>query len=131
MGADGRLEQAGDPGPDRAGERAGDDREEDVHEAGQAGQRRADPDGHDRADEVLALAADVEHPAAERERDREPGADERDAGDQRLLQVDRRERLEVVHVPREPDVASVNGMPSSYEPTWKNQLKPAPSKIAL
>ena len=27
--------------------------------------------------------------------------------------------------------ASVNGIRSSYEPTWKNQLSPAPSKIAL
>ena len=58
----------------------------------------------DRPGEVLALPADVEHPAAERERDGEPGEDERHPDDQRLLQVDGRERLEVVHVPREPDV---------------------------
>ena len=36
-----------------------------------ARERRADPDRDVQADEVLALAADVEHPAAERERDRE------------------------------------------------------------
>ena len=33
---DGRLEEAGDPGPDRADEHARDDGDEDVHEAGQA-----------------------------------------------------------------------------------------------
>ena len=70
----------------------------------QLGQRRADPNAHDRADEVLALPADVEHPAAEGERDREPGEDEPHPDDERLLQVDCRQRLEVVHVPRKPDV---------------------------
>ena len=39
------------------------------------------------ADEVLALAADVEHPAAERERDREPGQDQRRRLEQRLREV--------------------------------------------
>ena len=84
------------PASRRAREHAGDDREQDVDEARQAGQLRADPDAHDRAGQVLALAADVEHAAAERERDREPGQDERDEGDQRLLQVVGGQRLDVV-----------------------------------
>ena len=46
-------------------------------EPGMPGERRADPDGDDRADEVLALAADVEQAAAERERDGEAGEDQR------------------------------------------------------
>ena len=72
------LQEAGDPGPDRAGERRGDDRR-----AGRAA--AAAIDAHEEpiqfatieADEVLALAADVEHAAAERERDGEAGEDER------------------------------------------------------
>ena len=75
MRADRRLQEAGDPGPGRAGERADDDRERDVQERVQPVERRADPDGEDRADEVLALAADVEQAAAEGERDREPRED--------------------------------------------------------
>ena len=77
------------PAQQRPGERAGDDRERGCGRSpGRLGQLRADPDGHDRAGEVLALAADVEHAAAERERDREPGQDERDEVDQRLLEVE-------------------------------------------
>ena len=52
-------------------------------------ERRADPDRQDRADDVLALAADVEQAAAERERHREAGEDQRRREDQRLLEVDR------------------------------------------
>ena len=59
--------------------------------AGMPVERRADPDGRERADEVLALAADVEQAAAERERDREAGEDQRRRMDQRLLQVQRRD----------------------------------------
>ena len=68
---------------------------------------------HDRADDVLALAADVEQAAAERERDREAGEDQRRRLDQRLLQVER------------GDVAVVRGSHG------KNQFSPVPSKIAL
>ena len=92
--------------------------------AGQPGQRRADPDGHDRAGEVLALPADVEHPAAERERDGEPGEDERHPDDQRLLQVDRRQRLEVVHVPREPDVGVGERDPKLVGPDLEEPVQP-------
>ena len=28
-------------------------------------------------------------------------------------------------------VASMNGTPASYEPTWKNQFRPVPAKISL
>ena len=76
-------------------------------------ERRADPDGEDRADEVLALAADVEEAAAERERDREPDEDERRRRDQRLLQVERGD--------------DVRSSPVTH---GKNQLRPEPSKIA-
>ena len=51
---------------------------------------RADPDGNDRPDDVLALSADVEEAAAERERDREPGEDERRGHQERLREVVRR-----------------------------------------
>ena len=62
-------------------------------------------------DEVLALTADVEHPAAESERDRETGQDQR-----RRLQ----ERLrEVVG-----DVAAVSVV------GWKIQFRPAPLKMS-
>ena len=44
------------------------------------------------SDDVLALAADVEEAAAERERDGEAGEDQRRRDDQRLLQVERRVR---------------------------------------
>ena len=44
----------------------------------------ADPVRDDEADEVLALAADVEHAAAEREGDREAGEDQRRRLQERL-----------------------------------------------
>ena len=43
--------------------------------------------GEDEPDPVLALAADVEEPAAEREGDRERGKDQRRRGAEGLLQV--------------------------------------------
>ena len=68
---DSSLEEASDPRPDRArrGPRS-DAADEDVQRA-QAFRRGACPrqSAVEEADEVLALAADVEHPAAERERD--------------------------------------------------------------
>ena len=66
--------------------------------------RRADPDRHVRADEVLALAADVEHAAAEGEGDGEAGEDQRRGDDQRLLEVDRRVRACEAGHPREEPV---------------------------
>ena len=92
---------------------ASDDREHDVQQPRHAGERRADPHGDVGADEVLALAADVEQPAAEGEGDREAGEDQRRGGDQRLLEVERRGRALV---------AEIHG---------KIQFSPVPLKIAL
>ena len=58
------------------------------------------------ADEVLALAADVEHAAAEGERDREPREHERRRHEQRLLQVEAATTRVVVGDPREEPVQS-------------------------
>ena len=58
----------------------------------------------ERADEVLALAADVEQAAAERERDRQAGEDQRRRHDQRLLQVQRRDGAVLGADPREEPV---------------------------
>ena len=45
---------------------------------------------------------------------RQPGQDERDENDQRLLEVERGQRLDVVHVPEERNVGvDVNGIRSS------------------
>ena len=79
-----------------------------------ARERRADPDGDDRADDVLALAADVEQAAAERERDGEAGQDQRRRQEQRLLEVQRRGDALVVRLTH-----------------GKSQFRPVPSKIAL
>ena len=65
------------------------------------------------ADEVLALAADVEHAAAERERDREPGEDQR-----------RRDRSSVC-----AEVVRGRAVRPTSVVGWKSQLRPAPLKI--
>ena len=67
-------------------------------------ERRADPDGGDRADDVLALAADVEQAGAEGERDGEADEDQRRRQQQRLLQVERRDRAVLAGDPREEPV---------------------------
>ena len=67
-----------------------DDREHDVDERVETGERRADPDGEERADEVLPLAADVEHAAAERKCDGKAREDQRGRDEQGLLEVERR-----------------------------------------
>ena len=72
-------------------------------------------------DDVLALAADVEHAAAEGERDREPGEDQRRRQQQRLLEV-------VARGVRSGRRAVVNGVDAVA--TWKNQFSPVPLKIA-
>ena len=69
---------------------------------------RADVDPDDRADEVLALTADVEEAAAKRERDREPGEDQRGCRQQRLREVVRGREVRV-GVPPEPDVVVREG----------------------
>ena len=84
----------------------------------------ADPDRGDRADDVLALAADVEQPAAEREGDGEPGEDERRRQqEQRLLEV-RRCELIVFH----GNQRAVRT--DAVRADLKNQFSPVPSKIA-
>ena len=63
-----------------------------------------DPDGGgERAGDVLALAADVEQAAAERERDGQAGEHQGRRQHQRLLERIGVTRLEAVGVPREPD----------------------------
>ena len=64
----------------------------------------ADVDPGVGADEVLAVAADVEQAGAEREGDREAGEDQRRGDDQRLLQVERGERAVVARDPRQQPV---------------------------
>ncbi len=83
---------------------AGEHREDDVQQARHALERRADPDGPDPAHDVLALAADVEQAAAEGERHREAGEDQRRRHDQRLLEVQRRDRAVLRARPREEPV---------------------------
>ena len=109
VGAHRRLEEAGDPGEERAGEGGGADGEEDVHAVREAGPRGADPDGRERAGDVLALAADVEEAAAERERDREPGEHQRRRQQQGLLEGVGVPRLEAVGVPGEPHLGVREG----------------------
>ena len=88
--ADGRLQEPGDPGPRRAREGCRPDAQQDVQEGIQSGEVDAEPVGDVEADEVLALPADVEHPAAEGEGDREPAEDERRRLQEGLRQVVRR-----------------------------------------
>ena len=111
VGADRRLQEPGDPGEQRTRERGGARwRGRRAGTCVMLGERRADPDGGERAGDVLALAADVEEPAAERERDGEPGEDQRRRQQQGLLEGIGVARLEAVRVPAgtRPGV-SVNG----------------------
>ena len=87
VGADRRLQEAGDPGPHGARQSRRDDRHEDVQPGGQEVEPDADLDGGDRADDVLALPADVEEPAAEGEGHGQAREDEDGELDQRLLEV--------------------------------------------
>ena len=100
-----RLQQAGDARPQPAGEqRRRAIASTTCRSAGVPSRRGADVDRGERADEVLALAADVEQAGAERERDRQAGEDQRRGQDQRLLQVQRGERPVVARDPREQPV---------------------------
>jgi hypothetical protein len=85
-----RLQQSGDARVRRAGESRHGDRKHDMPWSVHRHERRADPQSEDRADDVLALAADVEEPAAESDGDREPAEDECCGQQQRLLQIRRR-----------------------------------------
>ena len=105
--AHGGLEEAGDPGEHRAGEHGRDDGEQDERHRGEVDVERyfgRDDDGRGRAGEVLALAADVEEPAAEREGDRDPGEHERHPHEERLLELDRRAARVLARLPREEPV---------------------------
>ena len=85
-----------------AGQRADQHRERHVQVRVHALERGADPHGEDPPGEVLALAADVEQAAAECERDGETHEDERRRLDQRLLEVEGRDRVEVPRDLEEP-----------------------------
>ena len=87
MGASRRFQEPGDCRVQASGERRDDDGEEDVRNVSHAREVGSDPDAGDDADEVLALAADVEEAATERERDREARQGERRREDQHLLEV--------------------------------------------
>ena len=90
VGADGGAEEAGDAAPERSAKDAGQDAEADVERPAQPLQVRPDEQGEDEPDPVLALAADVEEAAPEREGDGERGEDQRRRGPERLLEVARR-----------------------------------------
>ena len=104
MRPDRGLEEACDPRPERTRERRDDDREEDVRERVQAVEGRPDPHGEDAADDVLALTADVEHAAAEREGNRETREDQRRHDQERLLEVEARVEPLVARDPGEEPV---------------------------
>ena len=82
-----RLQEAGDTRPRSARERRGPDRQHDVRQRAHRCELVADPVRDVEADEVLALAADVEHPAAEGEGDGEPGQDQGRRLQERLREV--------------------------------------------
>ena len=98
------LQQARDRPPGRASEAGRHHREQDVGQGGHRRERGADPDGEVGADEVLALAADVEEAAAEGEGDRQAGEDQRRRGEQRLLEVQLGDDPVVLADPREEPV---------------------------
>ena len=104
VGARRRLQQAGDAAPHRAGRARPDHAEHDVQQRRHRVERRAEPDRHVGADEVLALAADVEQAAAERERHRQAGEDQRRRDDQRLLEVEGGDGAVLLADPREEPV---------------------------
>src|SRR4051794_30507890 len=79
-----RLERPRDPAPRPPGGRGEAPPPPVVKRRGRPARRRPAPPRRIRADEVLALTADVEQPAAERERDRQAREDERRRHDQRL-----------------------------------------------
>ena len=85
--------------------------EQDVRHRRHAREDDADPVRDDEPDEVLALAADVEHAAAEGERDGEAAEDQRRRLQQRLREV-------------------VGRRSSGIVVGWKIQLRPAPLKMS-
>ena len=104
VGADGRLQDPGDSAPDRRRRRSDAEREEDVERPRRPLEVRPDVEGREEADPVLALPADVEEAAAEGERDRDSGQDERRHQDERLLEVVRGVLARLARHPREEPV---------------------------
>ena len=98
------FRKPGDAREQRTREAGRGDRENDVREVRHAREGRAHPDRGERAGDVLALAADVEQAAAERERDGQAGEHQGRRQQQRLLERVGVTRLEAVGVPREPDL---------------------------
>ena len=86
------LEHPGDAAPDRAADHRRRPRRR--LSAGHAAEVLAHPQRGDEPDPVLALAADVEQPAAEREGDREAGEDERRGCDSVATRLFRRAPLD-------------------------------------
>jgi hypothetical protein len=104
VSSDRRLQEACDARPQASGEGCGDDRDQDVQEGRQRVQRRPDPDRRDRADDVLALAADVEEPAPEGKSNGQPREHEHRELDQCLLEVARSQAGIRARVPRKKPV---------------------------
>src|ERR671924_379799 len=86
--ANGRLQDPGDPRPERARERAGNHAEDDVRDVRHVRRGDSDLGADDHPDDVLTLDADVEEAAAEGEGDGEAAEDQRRRDDQRLLEVE-------------------------------------------
>jgi hypothetical protein len=104
VGPDGGFQEARDPGPDRPADDGAHDADEHMQRPRHPHEDVPQVERGQKADEILALTADVEHPAAEGERDRERGEDERRRDDQRLLEVERRAEALVALHPREEPV---------------------------
>ena len=127
VGAHGRLEDAGDAGPQRSRDCRRGHHEDHMQGARHSGEPDPELDADERADRVLAVPSDVEEAAAEREGDREAGQHQRTAtGSGSAAGWWRRSSPS----PTGTRLASVNGSPMLCEPTRKNQIKPVPSKIA-
>ena len=132
MGAAERLQEAGDARPDRAAQRAGDDRERGC------GRARAGP-GSDEPTQtaMIAPARYWPWPPMLNMPQRNANATARPvstSGTQMIsvcwrLSAERDSKSFVFQ--GNGMYASVKGIRSSYDPTSRNQLKPAPSKIAL
>src|SRR5215208_4850615 len=127
VGADRPLQQAGQARERCSREHRAQDRDDDQQEAGQVDdlrKLRRDQYGRDRTREVLAVAADVEEAAPERERDGEARQHERRPEQQRLLEVRRGLRGDVVGVPREPDAPVAEGQADRVAPDVEEPVQP-------
>ena len=119
--ADRRLENAGDPRVERAGERADRQAQRHVEERIEVDERRTDPDREVRADEILALPTDVEQAATEGKAERDRRENDRRRDQQRLLQVGRGDRR---RVPPEPDVLRRERQPDRVRTEVDEEVEP-------